>query len=352
MSRRYGSLQVLAAAALWGTTGPVQVLASLHVAPAAVGAARILTGGLVLLAWSLAQRALGSGSPVRRALGSGSPVRRALGSGSPVRRALGRRYRLPLLAASCATGVFQAAYFTSVSRTGAALATAIVFGVAPVSTGLAARVINRSPLGHGWAASTACAIAGCTLLLIPDHAGRVDVLGVVLAIVAAGCYAVYTVSAKQLADDGAPMTTAVSITLIAGGSLLAPWLITAGPGLLTGRALLTVAWLGPVTTAVAYMLFVQGLRTVSAATAGTLSLAEPLVAAAAGIGLLHERMTVPAVIGCGLLATGLALAALRRPRTRGSSATRRPTRSSPARPRAPLADAVAGSAPGGATAAQ
>lgn len=320
MSRRYGSLQVLAAAALWGTTGPVQVLASLHVAPAAVGAVRILTGGLMLLVWSL--------------------VRRAPWAAAPVSRALGRRYWLPLLAASCATGVFQAAYFTSVSRIGAALATAIVFGVAPVSTGLAARVTDRSPLGYGWAASTACAIAGCVLLLLPEHAGRIDALGVVLAIVAAACFAVYTVSAKRLADDGAPMTAAVSITLITGGLMLTPWLITAGPGLFTWRALVTVAWLGPVTTAVAYMLFVLGLRTVSAATAGTLSLAEPLVAAAAGIGLLHEHMTVPAVIGCALLATGLAFAARRRPRGLDSS---------PVGPEALLAVAVVGSAPDAAT---
>ena len=103
MSRRYGSLQVLAAATLWGTTGPVQVLARLPVAPAAVGGMRILAGGLVLLAWTLARR----------------------GSGPLAALARQRRHRRPLLAASCATGVFQAAYFTSVSRTGAALATAL-----------------------------------------------------------------------------------------------------------------------------------------------------------------------------------------------------------------------------------
>ena len=104
VSRHYGTFQVLAAAALWGTTGPVQVLARLPVAPPAVGAMRILTGGLVLLAWTLARRAWGRPGP----------------------RALARRHWRPLLAASCATGVFQAAYFTAVSRTGAALATAVV----------------------------------------------------------------------------------------------------------------------------------------------------------------------------------------------------------------------------------
>jgi drug/metabolite transporter, DME family len=317
MSRRYGSFQVLAAATLWGTTGPVQVLARLPVAPAAVGGMRILTGGLVLLAWTLARRA----------------------PSAAARTAWGRRHWRPLLAASGATGVFQAAYFTSVSRCGAALATAIVFGLAPVTIGLSAWVIGRSPLGWGWAVSTACAITGCALLVLPGHANRANGVGVILAIVAAACYAVYTVSAKQLADDsaadGATMTAAVSATLIAGGLILTPWLITAGPGLFTGRALLTVAWLGPITTAVAYMLFVRGLRTVPAATAGTLSLAEPLVAAAVGIGLLHERLAAPAVIGCGLLAAGLAFASLR---------------PSPARPRARHPGVAAGSAPDAAAA--
>jgi len=327
MSRRYGSLQILAAATLWGTTGPVQVLARLPVAPAAVGGMRILAGGLVLLAWTLARR-----GPRQLA----TPAHR--GPGSLAALARQRRHWRPLLAASCATGVFQAAYFTSVSRTGAALATAIVFGVAPVTTGLAARIIGRSPLGWGWAAGTGCAIAGCVLLLLPGHASRVDGVGVVLAIVAAGCYAVYTVSAKRLADDGAAMAAAVSITLIAGGLLLTPWLVAAGPGLFSGRALLTAAWLGPVTTAVAYMLFVQGLRTVPAATAGTLSLAEPLVAALAGIGLLHEHLTAPAVIGCGLLAAGLAFASLQPSRRRA-----RPLRLALAR--GPGTGAVAGSAP-------
>ena len=59
------------------------------------------------------------------------------------------------------------------------------------------------------------------------------------------------------------------------------------------------------------MLFVQGLRTMPAATVGTLSLAEPLVAVLAGIGLLHEHLAAPVVIGCGLLAAGLAFASLR-----------------------------------------
>jgi DME family drug/metabolite transporter len=227
-----------------------------------------------------------------------------------------------LLAASCATGVFQAVYFTAVSRTGAALATAIVFGIAPVATGLCARAVDKSSLGYGWALATACAVTGCSLLLLPGHATPADVLGVALAVVAGICYAIYTVAAKHLTGCGLETTTAVSVTLITGGLILMPWLATAGSGLFTSRALLTIAWLGPVTTAAAYMLFVKGLATVPAATAGTLSLAEPLIAAILAISFLHEHLTTSAVLGCALLITALLFTS--RPPSRRAQTSSRP----------------------------
>jgi len=288
---------VLAAASLWGTTGPVQAAAGLRAAPAAVGAARILTGGLVLLVWAAARR-------------------------SSWPRLSPQAGLWPLAAASAATGIFQAAYFTAVSRTGAALATAIVFGVAPIATGLCARLADRAPLSAGWVVATVCAIAGCGLLLAPDGPGSgADAAGIVLSVLAGVCYAVYTVSAKRLTEGGGDMVPAVAITLVAGGLLLTPWLAGAGSGLGTARALATIAWLGPMTTALAYMLFVHGLRTVSAATAGTLSLAEPLVAAFLAVGLLHEHLGVVAVLGCALLAVSLAVTSVRPgPPRRGRSA--------------------------------
>ncbi|WP_267883195.1 DMT family transporter [Streptomyces albus] len=48
----------------------------------------------------------------------------------------------------------------------------------------------------------------------------------------------------------------------------------------------------------------------SAATAGTLSLAEPLVATVLGFVLLGERLSLPAACGAGLLLTGLVVVSL------------------------------------------
>ncbi len=65
--------------------------------------------------------------------------------------------------------------------------------------------------------------------------------------------------------------------------------------------LLVVLHLGLVATAMAYLLFARGLRTVPAVHAVTLSLAEPLTAATLGILVLKEHPTMTSASGMGLV---------------------------------------------------
>ncbi|MEU5988873.1 EamA family transporter [Spirillospora sp. NPDC047418] len=275
-----GSLLVLAAGVLWGTVGPAQVLAGPEAGPVAVGGARILSGGVVLAVLVLVAD--------RRAF-----------------RALGRRAWPPVVAASAATGIFQAAFFSAVDRTGAAVATAVVFGLAPVSTGLCERLVLGTRLSRRWWAGTACAVGGVALLTVPGAAVHADPVGIVLSLVGGTCFGVYTVSAKVLTRRDVGMAAAVSVTLLIGGAALLPWTAAELPSLAEPRSAVLVAWLGIAATAAAYMSFVTGLRRVPAATAGTLSLAEPLVAAALAIAVLGERMPVPVAAGSLLLLGGL-----------------------------------------------
>ncbi|MFI0356482.1 DMT family transporter [Actinomadura sp. 9N407] len=285
-----GVLLVLAAGILWGTVGPAQVLAESPASPVALGDARILSGGLLLAAFVLAT------------------APRAF-------RGLTRATWRPLLAASAATGIFQPAFLTAVDRTGAAVATAIVFGLVPVTTGVCERLVLRTRLTRRWTYGTACAIAGCALLMMPGAAGSPDPLGLGLALIAGCCFGVYTVSAKILSGCEINMAAAVAVTLLIGGTALLPWALLndlSGPTDLTGladltdtRSLVLIAWLGPVATTVAYMCFVIGLRRVTAATAGTLSLAEPLVAALLALAVLGERLPPPAAAGAIVLLGGL-----------------------------------------------
>ncbi|MGH3266715.1 MAG: EamA family transporter, partial [Trebonia sp.] len=124
---------------------------------------------------------------------------------------------------------------------------------------------------------------------------------------------VYTTSAKRLIAADVNMLAAVPVTLLLGGTVLAPWTLAQLPELSGPRSLGLVLWLGPATVALAYWLYVTGLRRVTAATAGTLSLAEPLVATALGICLLHERPSPLAAAGTLVLLGGLVLASFPSP---------------------------------------
>lgn len=91
--------------------------------------------------------------------------------------------------------------------------------------------------------------------------------------------------------------------------MLLPVLLTGPVGwLLTLRGAVVVFELSVLATAVAYLLYGYGLRTVQVPVAVTLGLAEPVVAALLAVAVLDERLTGTAI--AGLLLVGLALALL------------------------------------------
>lgn len=281
-----GAGLILGAAVLWGTVGPAQALAGTSLSPAALGGWRLLVGGAVLGAFA------------------GRHLRGLLPS---LRRGLAR----PLLICAAATAVFQAVFLFSAARTGAALATVVALGSAPVATGMIARSVTGERLTRTWWICTAAAVAGCALLLAPSGAG-VDVLGVFSAAVSGVCYGLYTVYAKRLTTDHPhvhlPAVSALSLLL--GAVPLTPWMVTETAALAQPAALYLIAWLGVVTTALAYWLFSTGIPSTHAAAVGTLSLAEPLAASFLGVFVLHEHFTTTAALGSLLILGGLVAACL------------------------------------------
>jgi DME family drug/metabolite transporter len=134
--------------------------------------------------------------------------------------------------------------------------------------------------------------------------------GVAVAVVSGACYGAYTVAAKRFLTAGAPPLPATAVTLAVAGIVLSPLLALHTEGLTDTRSMLLVAWIGLAATTVAYAGFVYGLRRSTAPTAGTLSLAEPLLATALGVLVLHERLAPPAVVGSLVLLAGLVVVTL------------------------------------------
>ena len=279
-SPAFGAGLVLAAAVLWGTVGPAQVLASSPVAPTALGGWRLLAGGLVLALLTVRPRTL-------RTLARPEVTR-------------------PLLLCALTTGCFQAAFLTSVTRAGAALATVIAMGTAPVAVGLCARWLMGERPGPVWAVGTVAAVGGCALLLAPGSAG-VDPSGLLLGVAAGACYGLYTVFAKQMATDtsSADLPALSALSLLLGSVLLLPWMAGGASPVHDSGTIALIVWLGLAATAVAYWLFTAGVGRIRATTAGTLSLAEPLAAALLGVLFLQERLSVRSWTGCALIAAGM-----------------------------------------------
>jgi DME family drug/metabolite transporter len=138
---------------------------------------------------------------------------------------------------------------------------------------------------------------------------------VALALVSGAGYAGYAVVSKRMLEAGGSPEAVMATVFGAGALLLLPVfaLVPAGGLLEPGGAALAL-YLGVIPTALAYLLFARGLERIGAGETATLTLAEPLTAAALGVIALGEWPSTPAAAGAALVLSGLAVLALWRPR--------------------------------------
>jgi drug/metabolite transporter, DME family len=275
---------VLAAAVLFGTTGTAQALGPSSTTPLGVGAARLLLGGLALLA-------------VLPLLGA-RPADAA------------RLWRTPAgLGAGVCTALYQVCFFAGVQRAGVAVGTLAAIGSGPVLAGLLARVLLGERPGREWLVATGVCVTGLALLVLSGGGGADgDALGVLLAVLAGLGYAAYTVLAKALLREGTASAPVMAAAFGLGGLLLVPVLLTQPLGWLAtpdGAAL--ALYLGLATTTLAYVLFGRGLAVLPAGPVTTLVLAEPVVATLLGTVVLGERLPLLGAVGAALVLVGLVL---------------------------------------------
>ena len=114
-------------------------------------------------------------------------------------------------------------------------------------------------------------------------------------------YACYFVFSKPLARNAAPGSVMMVLCLLSGLCMLPVFWIYPAAWLATPMGALVALHLGVVTTAIAFSLTLAGLKVTPAATASTLSLAEPLSAACLGIFFLHEPLSLSAAVGIALI---------------------------------------------------
>jgi DME family drug/metabolite transporter len=277
-----GSLFVLAAAVLWGTTGTAQAFAPESAGPLSVGAVRIAAGGIAMLGFAVLRGEL-------RGIGNWPPLATA--------------------GMALAVAAYQPLFFAGVSLTGVAVGTVAAIGSAPVWAGLIGLLFGGEKPSARWALATALAVAGCALLLLGSGAGSIsaDPLGVLLCLAAGLGYVIFATIAKGFLRTE-PQAAVMGVVFTLGALALSPAILfTDFSWLAEPRGALATAELGLLATAAAYLLFAAGLSRIPVATAATLSLAEPLTAGTLGVLLLDERLSPAAITGIALLLSGLIL---------------------------------------------
>ncbi|GAA2008418.1 EamA family transporter [Microbacterium ulmi] len=288
---------VLAAAVLFGTTGTSLALGPDGTTPLAVGAVRLVIGGtgLAIVAFVLARR-----HARRRTTPAPRPSRRAVA--------------LMATTAVCLV-VYQPLFFLGTARNGVAVGTVVALGAAPVLAGILEWTLTRRMPGGTWMLATGFATIGVVLLGFGGQAhasgaAGTDPLGLLGSLGAGASFAILANAQRRLLDEGwDPFTVVGSMGLGSAvlSALVLPFVDLRWLGEPAGVVM--ALWLGLATISLAYTLFTWGLGGLTAATAATLTLGEPLTASVLGIAVLGERLSGLAVGGVVLLAAGLALLA-------------------------------------------
>ena len=285
------------AAITWGTTGATMKLVALDspMSPLLVGFFRVAIAAPCLLG-----AARGLAGPIRL------PAR-------------GERARL--LVAGLAMGSYQVCYFWGVAKTSVAVGALVAICSAPLMIAVLAALLLGERMTAATRSALGAGVTGAALLTIGPHGfGPLPAdfaLGVVLALGAGLAYAVYAVTVKDVVGRVPPLTI-VALTFSVAALVLAPALalepVAAGP-----TAWAWLVYLGVVPTALAYILYVLGLRTTPVTVSSVLTLMEPLTATMLGVLAFGDRLGALGVLGAVLLLGAVALLALT---TRAGSADR------------------------------
>jgi DME family drug/metabolite transporter len=287
---RRGAWLILLAATLWGTVG-VTTQALYHLT-----ATNALSIGFFRLALATPALTLGCFALIGRRM-----FRVA-------RRDLAVIALLGLMLA-----LYQGCFFGAIALVGVAIATLVTLCTAPVLVALISAFLTGERPSCIVIAALALAIVGVTLVVGFQPGARqqaVNPIGIALALGSALGYALVALSSRAVAGRYHPLQIN-AIAFAAGALALLPaaaltgFVVTYPPA---GWALLL--YLGLVPSALAYGLFLTGMRSTPATVASVLTLVEPLTATILAVVLFGERLGALGLLGGALLLGAILVLAL------------------------------------------
>ena len=276
-----GTLSILFASTLWGTTGTAASLAP-DVSALAIGAFSMGIGGFM--------QACLSAKSLKR----------------DFRKVVHKKKTL--LVSIIALATYPLAFYSSMRFAGVAIGTVVSISTAPFFSALLECLFSRNQtITKRWMMSFAIGVIGITLLLASESSANslfdhdMKHWGVLLGLLAGLTYAIYSWGVKAMIDHGIESQTAMGSVFGIGGVLLLPTLFITGDNLFASSTNTTVMlYMALIPIGLGYVAFGFGLRFVTASGASILTLFEPVIAAALAVAIVGEEISFIGWVGITL----------------------------------------------------
>ncbi|MGG4608391.1 DMT family transporter [Providencia sp. Me31A] len=288
-----GITLALCAAFLWGTAGTAQSFVQGATAPYWIGAFRLLVACFFFHVLFFYRRVSQQLPNINKQQVSELST-------------VATTYWLHIVVAGICMGLYNLTFFAGIKTTGIAIGTATTIGSAPIWAGLMQAVILKKPPSLHWWLGTFCATAGGTWMVLSQSSRwQINTKGLLICLSAGFCYALYTLMSKKLVSIASPLiitkhTFSVAIFI----AVPIAWIL-AGTPTVSWVSVAVILYLGLLTTGVAYLLYTQALKHISAPTGVALGLIEPIVAFFLAIVVAHENVNMLALVGLCLILAGL-----------------------------------------------
>ncbi|EMB9236198.1 EamA family transporter [Vibrio alginolyticus] len=276
-----GTLSILFASTLWGTTGTAASLAP-DVSALAIGAFSMGIGGFM--------QACLSAKSLKRDFRKVAHKKKTL------------------LVSIIALATYPLAFYSSMRFAGVAIGTVVSISTAPFFSALLECLFSRNQtITKRWMMSFAIGVIGITLLLASESSANslfdqdMKHWGVLLGLLAGLTYAIYSWGVKTMIDHGIESQTAMGSVFGIGGVLLLPTLFITGDNLFASSTNTTVMlYMALIPMGLGYVAFGFGLRFVTASGASILTLFEPVIAAALAVAIVGEEISFIGWVGITL----------------------------------------------------
>ncbi|MCF7503049.1 EamA family transporter [Vibrio sp. L3-7] len=277
-----GTLAILFASILWGTTGTAASFAP-DLSPLAIGAFSMGVGGLMQ-----------AGLAYRKILLAFDKL---------------LQNKKLLAVSALALAIYPLAFYSSMKLSGVAIGTVVSIATAPFFSALLECLISKNNnINKRWLTSFSIGVVGIGLLVFSESSSTnesgddLKLLGIALGLVAGLCYAIYSWATKALIDKDIESQAAMGSIFGLGAMLLLPTLWFTGDNLFSSQInVLVISYLTLIPQCLGYIAFSFGLRHVTASSANLLTLFEPVVAAVLAVCVVGELIPFIGWLGMFLI---------------------------------------------------